>query len=72
MCCNETPDEPKALTYFLNNLMAKMIRQRIKIIRLIRLIPCMYPIQVLLGRLGSFFFKYKYSAICDQTPMIRT
>lgn len=33
--------DEKMLNYFLSNLMAKMIRQRIKIIRLMRLIPCM-------------------------------
>jgi hypothetical protein len=32
--------------------------------------PCIYPIHLLLGRFGSFFFRYKYSAIWFQTPIL--
>lgn len=32
--------------------------------------PCIYPTHLLLGRLGSLFLRYKYSAICDQTPIL--
>ena len=31
--------------------------------------PCIYFTKRDFGRLGSGFFKYKYSAICFQTPI---
>jgi hypothetical protein len=36
---------------------------------LILLIPCIYRIKSDLGRLGSGFLMYKYSAICLSTPI---
>ena len=34
-----------------------------------RLMPCMYLTNVVLGRSGSGWRKYKYSAICLSTPI---
>lgn len=34
-----------------------------------RLMPCMYLIKLVFGRLGSGFLMYKYSAICLSTPI---
>jgi len=52
-----------------NNLIARMMRQSIKIRRLSRLIPCMYFTKIDLGLLGSGFLMYRYSAICFKTPI---
>jgi len=38
---------------------------------LMRLMPCMYFIQELLGAFGSLLFMYKYSANCRQIPIAR-
>jgi hypothetical protein len=55
--------------FYRSNLKARIIRQRINNNRLNLLIPCIYPIHWLLGLLGSFFFKKRYSAIWFQTPI---
>ena len=38
---------------------------------LIRLMPCMYPIHLSLGRLGSLGRKYRYSANCFSTLIMQ-
>ena len=38
---------------------------------LIRLMPCMYPIHLSLGRLGSLGRKYRYSANCFNTLIVQ-
>ena len=60
---------PFILSYA-SSLISKMIRQRIKMSRLKRLMPCMYFTKLPFGLFGSFLRSHKYSEICFQIPII--